>query len=179
MNRLQKAAVLSLLITKMRENGSWCGETHIQKASFFLQHLLNVPLGFEFILYKHGPYSFDLTRELTALRADAILDLQVLNDQYGPSYIPGKLQDYLRSRFPKTMERYEEETSFIASRLGCKGVKELERLATALFVREEGKKSDSEAVKRITQLKPHISEWEARAAVDEVNGMMSNRQSST
>ena len=30
----------------MLENGSWCGEMHIQKAAYFLRELGEVPLGF-------------------------------------------------------------------------------------------------------------------------------------
>src|SRR5688500_675546 len=172
MNRLQRAAVLLSLITKMREKGSWCGETHIQKASFFLQRLLGVPLGFEFILYKHGPYSFDITKELTELRADSILDIQILNEQYGPSYAPGKLNDYLRTRFPKTLQRYDKQTGFVASQLGDKGVKELERLATALFVDVEVQGNVAEKAKMIMRLKPHIGEGDARAAVEQVHQMV-------
>ena len=69
MERLQRAAVLLSLIEQLKDRGSWCGDTHIQKTTYFLQELLKVPLGFEFILYKHGPYSFDLEDEITALRA--------------------------------------------------------------------------------------------------------------
>ena len=39
-----------------------------QKAVYFLQEIFDVPTGIEYILYKHGPYSFDLTADLTALR---------------------------------------------------------------------------------------------------------------
>jgi uncharacterized protein YwgA len=60
MDRLRRAAILTRLIEQLRNGGSWCGETHVQKATFFLQELLNVPLSLDFILYKHGPFSFDL-----------------------------------------------------------------------------------------------------------------------
>jgi len=56
MDRLQKAALITRLLQNLRSKHSWCGETHIQKAAFFAQELMEVPLGFEFILYKHGPF---------------------------------------------------------------------------------------------------------------------------
>ena len=65
MERLQKAAILTELADQLRREGSWCGHTHMQKATYFLQDLLEVPTGYEFILYKHGPYSFDLSEEMT------------------------------------------------------------------------------------------------------------------
>ena len=68
MDRLQRASVLLALNEQLRAAGSWAGETHMQKATYFLQHLMGVPLAFDFILYKHGPFSFDLRDELTAMR---------------------------------------------------------------------------------------------------------------
>ena len=84
MERLKRSALVIALIEQLRNKGSWCGETHIQKTIYFLQELLRVPLGFEFILYKHGPYSFDLSDELTAMRADELVELK-LQQPYGPS----------------------------------------------------------------------------------------------
>ena len=56
MERLQRASILLRLNEELRKSGSWAGETHMQKATFFLQELLAVPLGFDFVLYKHGPF---------------------------------------------------------------------------------------------------------------------------
>ena len=67
MTRLEKVAVLLKLLEKLRENGSWCGETHLQKATYMCQQLLSLPTGFDYVLYKHGPFSFDLRGELGAL----------------------------------------------------------------------------------------------------------------
>ena len=37
MERLQKAAILTELADQLRREGSWCGHTHMQKATYFLQ----------------------------------------------------------------------------------------------------------------------------------------------
>ena len=47
MKRLQRGAVIITLVEKMKKKGSWCGETHIQKAVFVLQEIVGVPLGYE------------------------------------------------------------------------------------------------------------------------------------
>ena len=83
MKRLQRAAILVTLAEKLRDQGSWCGETHIQKGTYLLQELLGVPLELEYCLYKHGPYSFDLSDELTSLRADRIFDQEKQPYPYG------------------------------------------------------------------------------------------------
>ncbi len=75
MNRLQRAVVLLTMLDALKRRGSWCGETHLQKSVYFLVELCAVPLGYSFVLYRHGPYSFELSDEITALRADMLLDL--------------------------------------------------------------------------------------------------------
>ena len=173
MKRLQRAATLVSLVESLRENESWCGETNIQKASFFLQKLTGVPLGFEFVLYKYGPYSFDLTDELTALRADSILTLEVPDPRYGPSYLPSEMSGFVLERFPKTVNRYKGQVEFVAERLGSKGVADLECLATALYVRLKGKKGSPAKARaaKIVKLKSHIREAHAEQAVREVDRM--------
>ena len=71
-----KTVLLTHLIEGLCERGNWCGETHVQKTAFFVQELMGVPMEFRFILYKHGPFSFDLRDELTALRANGLLGLE-------------------------------------------------------------------------------------------------------
>lgn len=177
MNRMPRAAVVVSLIKALKAKDSWCAETNVQKACFFLQELTDVPLGLDFILYKYGPYSFDLTDELTAMRADSLLTLTVRNPRYGPCYVPGELADSLLERFPKTIGAYTKEIEFVAQRLGSKGVADLERVATALFVRKEaGDAGVTEKARQITQLKPHISMPDAQAAIQEVDKMFAEAE---
>jgi hypothetical protein len=136
---------------------------------------MEVPLGFEFILYKYGPSSFELSEELTSFCADSFLDLEVRSPKYGPSYINGDMSDYIVSRFPKTLDRYQKEINFVADQLGTKHVPELERLATALYVRSKYEEVTSvkKRVAKIRELKPHVSEDDAATAVNEVENMLS------
>jgi uncharacterized protein YwgA len=84
MNRLEKASILLSLTERLKEQGSWAGETHVQKATYILTKVLGVPLDFEFILYKHGPFSFDLRNELSALRAEGFMAWEIRGLRYGP-----------------------------------------------------------------------------------------------
>jgi hypothetical protein len=54
-------ALVGAIIKELADAGSWCGETHIQKTAYVAKELLGVPIAASFILYKHGPYSFDLS----------------------------------------------------------------------------------------------------------------------
>jgi len=171
MERLQKAAILIELADRLRREGSWCGHTHIQKATYFLQDLLGVPTGYEFILYKHGPYSFDLSEELASLRADYLIEFDHKSPGYGPGLVPTQTSAELRDRYPVTLAKHAREVEFIAHAFGSKGVAELERLATALYVtRELGDSSDAGArAGRLQELKPHVSPADALAAFQELD----------
>jgi hypothetical protein len=177
MNRLQRAAVLTALADGLRQRGSWCGETHLQKATYFLQELFGVPLGFDFIFYKHGPFAFGLRDELTALQADGLMELRPQPEPFGPSLVPTPTSQAFRARYPVTLDHYGRAVGLVADTLGRKGVVELERLATALFVTREQPSAPTEArARRINQLKPHVSLNEARAAVEAVDRVIRETQ---
>ena len=174
MKRLQRDAILVCLIDGLKQCHSWCGETHIQKSTYFLQELLGVPLEFSFILYKHGPYSFDLANELTSMRADDILKLCPQEPPYGPRILPGEASELLRRSFPKTIGRYRGEVEFLAREIGPKGVADLERLGTALYVTldPETPKDEETRAAVIHELKPHIALDDAVRAVREVDRIL-------
>lgn len=169
LDRLQRAVLLGRLIGELRDKGSWCGETHIQKATYIAQSVVGMETGFEFILYKHGPFSFDLRDELTALRADRLVKLE-LKGQYGPRIAATDRISHIQKYHPKTLRKYKEKIGFVANALGNKDVVDLERLGTAFFIsRLPGMKNagDDEIAGRVSRLKRHISSEEAIAALRE------------
>jgi uncharacterized protein YwgA len=172
MKRLQRATVLLSLLEALRSRGSWCGETHIQKSTYFLQEMMEVPLGFEFVLYKHGPYSFDFSDEITALRADLLLDVRS-RAPYGPSLVPSETSASVLKNFPHTREQFDPAIQFVADRLADKNVAELEKLGTALFVTKSSPSEGADdRVDRFCKLKPHIDAAEALRALGVVDAML-------
>lgn len=173
MNGVKRQVIVLSLIEKMEGYGNWCGETHIQKNLYFLQEMLGVPTNYDFILYKHGPFSFDLRDEVYEMRANMILDLRS-NYPYGPSHFPGQSSQKLKQLYPKTAIKYENQIEFIARELCDSGVAQLERLATALYVTlEEGKDRPVDyRARKINELKPHVKINEATAAVEKVDLLM-------
>jgi uncharacterized protein YwgA len=174
MNRLDRASLLVALTEKLRASGSWAGETHVQKATYILERVLGVPAEFEFILYKHGPFSFDLRDEIGSLRAEGFIDWEVKSDRYGPSLRAGALSSALRHQFPTMPEKYASEIDFVASGLGNKNVAELERLATAIYVTKDEQTPEDRRAARINELKPHVSLFEAETAVAEADKLISD-----
>lgn len=167
MDRLRRDVILVRLIEALHKHGSWCGETHVQKATYFLQEMLRARLSFDFILYKHGPFSFDLSDELAAMRADGYVSLRVRDPNYGPSIVAEPAAGLLSKRFPKTLREHESRVEFIAERIGNKPVTELERLATSLYVivADETVTNPNVLAQRVYELKPHVSVEQALEGV--------------
>jgi hypothetical protein len=158
----------------MRRHGSWCGETHIQKAVYFLQYLAGVPMDFQFILYKHGPFSFDFRDQLTAMFGDGLLEYEARPFPYGPSLRPTELGKKIRDYYLADINRYSAQIEFIAQFLGNKSVVELERMGTALYVTLLEREPDLNPqirAQKITKLKPHVPFDDAMSAVYEVDEM--------
>lgn len=166
MELAERRILVSALVKKMRKKDSWAGETHIQKCVLFLQDMTNVPFGYEFVLYKHGPYSFDLRNELTEMRSRLYLEVEPRTG-YGPSFTLGPRGNIAAGR----PHDHRDAIDFVCDEISTKGVRSLERISTAFFIQSEPENSgrdDDEIAKLITELKPHISLKEARLAVNEV-----------
>jgi hypothetical protein len=176
MNRLAQDAVLVSLVRRLRERGSWSGETHVQKTAYLLYGLLGLPLDLDFILYKHGPFSFELRDELGELRADRLLDREPQPAPYGPRLKVTERGRELEHRFQRTMERYGPYLDWITERLGNRDVVDLERLATALWVTQE--MGDGAGVQtraeEVNTLKPHVSVAAAVDAVEQVDALIAD-----
>jgi hypothetical protein len=168
----QNRSVLIKLIQSLRSRGSWCGETHIQKAAYFLKTLMGVPIDFDFILYKHGLFSFEMRDEINVMRAFDLLDLEA-QYPYGPRLADTDRGKALCKRFPKTLAKYEKPISYIADKLGDKGVVDLERLATAYYVTLENEdRNQADRADAIVKLKPHIKPESARQAIEDVDALI-------
>ncbi len=99
-----------------------------------------------------------------------MLELRPQPYPYGPSLLPTPASADFRARSSRILGAYRRELDFAADKLADKGVADLERLATALFVTREIPDGDAEVrALRINQLKPHVSLDEARTAVATVD----------
>ena len=174
-DELQRYSMVADLITKLRGKGSWCGETHVQKTCYLLQELLGVPLGFNFILYRHGAYSFDLHDMIGTMRAYRFLDIEIPPPPYGPSLALTERGQELKDHFQEFNNQFAEQTDWAADRFGDKTVVQLEKLTTAYYVtRENGmaKKSVETRAQRLNELKPHIPIAEAANALRSIDAMI-------
>jgi hypothetical protein len=164
---LNQASLILNLALALRGNGSWAGETHIQKSGYFLNTLLKVPTGLNFILYKHGPFSFDLRELLTDMEAQGFIKWNSF-PPYGPSIGEGPLGPLLREKFSSLSDQYKKQIDFVSRHLGQRNVASLERIATALYVSAHGAVGNAR-VGRIVDLKPHVDIVLAENAVEELD----------
>lgn len=175
MNEMAQDAVLAGLLQRLREHESWGGETHIQKAAYLLRELRGVPFTFDFILYKHGPFSFELRDELSAMQADRLIEREPRRPPYGPQLRVTERGLALEQRMGKTMSRYGEDIDWIAAWLGSRGVADLERLATSMWMsRHHPGASRQERANRLIEVKPHIDFQDALAAVQEIDDLLTS-----
>ncbi len=168
MNDLQRSAIVATLVKECRARNSFCGETMVQKSVFFLQELLKVPLGFDFQLYIYGPFSFELQRHVASMMADDMIAIRP--SEYGSRFEPGDQVAYLEKHSANTITAHRDAVHSVVQHLAGRGVKQLERLATALYftVTTDDASVEGRAAK-IREVKPHITGDEARKAVDEVD----------
>ena len=165
MDTQERRSFIARLVQSMRVNGSWAGETHIQKCMLFLQELMKVPAGYEFVLYHHGPFSFDLRKELANLSAGLVLDLES-HERYGPSFMLG----HWGNQAAQDSDAYQDEIAFIADRVSGFDTRMLERISTGFFIQTKyTEMSDGEVADRVCELKPHITRDQMMAAMSTVS----------
>jgi hypothetical protein len=168
LGELREAAIIATFIDRASQAKRFCGETFIQKSTFFLKELFKVPFDAQFRLYYYGPFSFDLRDQLRSMEADDII--RVKPHQWGATFVPGERFAMLQRQFPVTLKKHEKEIEFVARELAPLGVKDLEPLATALFITREhpGDPVESRA-QDLHATKPHIEMPTARASVTRID----------
>lgn len=165
---IDKSVTILSLVAQLREKGSWAGETHVQKAMFFLDKKCAVPTDFEFVLYKHGPYSFDLHENLAGLFASCLLEHQI-QPPYGPRIQLTEAGEKFLATYGHQLGSKKNAIKTVAGWFGKSGVAELEKLATALWVQKESPAlPDPAKAERIHAIKPHIPVGDASQALEAV-----------
>lgn len=173
MDKWDKRALVLALIDALRASGSRCGETHVQKSFYVLQTMSKVPSNFNFILYKHGPFSFDLQEFLHELRGDNLIADMPTGLPYGTMLAVTPQGKQIESLRADLINRYKRLFQTISERFGKKTVRDLERIATAFYVMQELPKSSvKDQAQRITFHKKHVRLDEAEQALVEANDLL-------
>ena len=165
---LEKHAIILAVIERLRRYGSWTGKTHVQKTLALLADASCADVPFTFVLYKHGPYSFDVESELEQMCSYSAIDVFPNPDGYGVTICPGKMSPLVRRESNLTPDD-EAEIDRVCGFVDSKNVTELEQLATAAWIRRREEISNHQDVTlRLHELKPHVSLGEASTADKEL-----------
>jgi len=165
-----RCALVVQMAKKLRDRGSWCGETHLQKALYILQDISRSNFGYKYVIYKHGPYSFDLNNELAAMRSANILQFQFPREGYGPSIVPTQFGQRVFDTNKDNVHEYDRIIDFVADWFAGSDVRLLEKLATAYFVTAKNPRLPvNERARKINFLKPHVDINSAEQAVEAVD----------
>jgi uncharacterized protein YwgA len=159
-----KDALVLGMIEVLASLGSRTGKTHVVKGLFLGHAAGALAVPFEFFLYKHGPYSTDIESTLEQMKSYGAITVQPAYDGYGVILRPCDMADFVKRRAPLTAET-RSGIDRVCRFIQAKNVGQLERLATAAWIRTREGVEDPDAVaERLNQLKPHISVKEARDA---------------
>jgi uncharacterized protein YwgA len=138
----------------------------LQKALYIIQDLTKANFGYKFVLYKHGPYSFELNAELTAMRAANILEFQFPRQGYGPSIVATAFGKRIYEVNKENIERFEAVEMFLADWFAASDVRQLEKIATAYYVTKKHPRDPAvERARKLVSLKPHVDIHSAEEAV--------------
>jgi hypothetical protein len=160
------------MIETLRRKGSWKGRVHVIKAFALAKAAALIDVPFEFFLYKHGPYATDIDQAIEQMKSYDAVQVQPAFVGYGVLLSPGSNAEFAERQAPLSQQE-RQGIERVAEFLRGRNAKELERLATAAWIRtREGIGDPDEVARRLHELKPHVSLAEARAADDEVRGFL-------
>ncbi|MGV3719874.1 MAG: hypothetical protein ACO1SX_03105 [Actinomycetota bacterium] len=162
MDKFVRQTLVASLVEAMRQAGSWCGRTHIQKSLFALQTLFEPEpeLRYQYVLYRHGMYSFELDRDIAELEFYGGLAREEQRP-YGPRYAAPGLQAF-KQRVGVSLTDWTSALEFIAREVGTGNVRELEALTTVMYVSTDLSERSANPttqlkLRRVHELKPHLS----------------------
>ena len=151
------------------------GKTHVQKSLFLQKATSQVDVPFSYVLYKHGPYSFEVESELEQMRSYAAVKAEPDPDGFGVVLLPGPGAEFV-AKGARLTKSEEEQIERICRFVGKRNVSDLDRLATSAWIRAfEGLKDSRSVAARLNSLKPHVPLREAEAADAELLTLLEDR----
>ena len=162
----ERHAIILSIVEQLNRLGGSSGKTHVQKSLFLVQAVHRDLIPFQYVLYKHGPYSFEVEDELEEMKSYAAIASRPVLD-YGVAFAPDAMAEFVRKKAPLTgilPRRLETVCQFVSGKCAA----DLERISTAAWVYgREGIEAKGPNVERIVELKPHVSRHLAEDAFDQ------------
>ena len=157
---------LALVVQKAVKSLPWCGDLALQKVVYLLQSVYNVDLGYEFGYHHMGPYSFDLSDDLSlgvengdwTRESKPIAEGIYWVNQYhvkGAIEIAGAHAKKVESALAKMLEQFQLQSDRIDGR-------RFELVATIHYLRDVQEVPENELCQVLRALKPKytVAEFE-------------------
>ena len=156
----ERLEFIAYMLYALERKGSWCGLLHIQKACYIAQEMFKIPLKYDFLPYKYGPYSFDLPDDISLALNRFILDT-VRNPGYGPSYT---IEDDIKKYVESNKYKYAGPVQFIAEWFHKRPARDLEKITSAHMVMHNIKLDASEE-----EQKQELREWKDKLSDQDID----------
>jgi uncharacterized protein YwgA len=166
------AGMLLELIAQSRKIGNWCGESYLQKASYIAHVVLELPLSVPFVLYKKGPYSFELKNLLMEMRANRLITLTP-EGRYGPSFV--LLESTLTRTLRDLVAQHTAGIERLVRYLSRKDIAGLEAFSTAIMFWNQFQDATGH-VDELNRLLPTLSRSDAVATIEEAHEFLKRDQ---
>jgi len=146
------------------------GKTQVQKLVYFVQDA-GVPLEYRYEIYHYGPYSFDLSRDLSSLDALGVLNIESDPKGFGFDISVGKFAEKF-----KLDAKHQKKIEKVINQFGRDTAAELEVKATIHFVysvikkRSSPGKIKSEVIQKVGALKPRFTKDFIKNCYSELEG---------
>lgn len=169
----EKKTLICLILEALKKQGSWCGETHIQKAAYLAKEMFKIPLEeYDFFLYRYGPYSSEISVDLATMRNEEII-VRTATYPFGATYGVKENKEIPSEDMEECRKQYGKKIDFIAEKFSDKGVGYLERLCTAHWViRNYTNKTTDELAETLSEIKVKIPLETALKTIEETNSMI-------
>jgi uncharacterized protein YwgA len=137
---------------------------------YLLEKLKNVYVGYDFTFYTYGPFSSDLAADLDYLNTlgGVQIDYEPAINMYGIS--PGPNTARLTEKALEFLDNNKAAIDEIVNRFGNRQAKELELLATLVYVAKSGLTEEGPLTGKVKELKPRFDMTEIRAALKQLQG---------
>lgn len=151
--------------------GKNLGKTKIQKLVYFLLAVKNIPVSYAYRFYTYGPYCDELAGDVDYLAAIGCLNVSPGPAGMGYTIEAGEQADRLEKKALSFIQQNQEAISEIVEKFGQKNARELELLATLVYLTRHEKDcqaSFDNLQRRVLELKPRFRAEEVDLAYNEL-----------
>ncbi|NLY31092.1 MAG: restriction endonuclease [Firmicutes bacterium] len=169
-------ALIVLLTDRMHASRQKFGKTALQKLVYLLQAVFNVPAGYQYSLYLHGPFCSELANDLDYLHCLGGVQVSLDSSSSGYSITPSENAQIIKDKANDFLSEYQSEIDQLLDTFGPRRVKELELFSTIVFVDRDavnsGRNQDRDHfIREIQNIKPHFSREEIVSTIAELESL--------